>query len=63
MTNTRPCGTCRHMDGRTRPDGTAYCWQRYCWVIPDKVIADCTTAERADGGPPPGQIRFEGERP
>lgn len=60
--NTRPCGTCRHLDARLNGRGMAYCWRLYAWQKPAGVVADCTTAERADGKAPPGQIRFEGER-
>ena len=60
--NNRPCGTCRHLDTRILPSGAAYCWARYVWVMPDKIVSDCTQAERANGNPPPGQIHFEGER-
>lgn len=62
MANARPCGTCRHLDGRLTGTGAAYCWQFYAWRMPDQVVTDCDKAERADGKAPPGRISFEGER-
>ena len=61
MTNTRACGTCRHLDGRETRRG-AYCWETYTWRQPAEVVPDCEHAARADGKPPPGQIQFRGER-
>lgn len=60
--NTRPCALCRHLDGRVRPSGDAWCWARYIWVQADGTVADCPKAERANGHAPPGQIRFPGEQ-
>lgn len=60
--NSRPCGTCRHVDERELASGAVYCWRWYRWTYPEAVVEDCTTAERADGGEPPGRIHFEGER-
>lgn len=61
MTNTRACGTCRHLDHRLLPNGTAWCWQYYYGRRPDEVAPDCTDAERANGQAPPGQLRYQGE--
>ena len=60
--NTRPCALCRHLDGRTLPTGVAYCWARYVWVDAKGTVPECEKVERADGKPPPGQIRFAGEQ-
>lgn len=59
--NTRPCGTCRHMDTRELQSGASFCWQRYIWVRGEKTIA-CDVSERADGQAPPGRIFYTGER-
>ena len=59
--NTRPCGSCRHLDSRNK-EGVQFCWRYYVWRDPDKVVPDCTSAERANGEEPPGRIHFGGER-
>lgn len=61
IANSRPCGACRNLDARLNGRGAAYCWRWFRWQRPADVVVDCTTAERADGQPPPGQIRYEGE--
>lgn len=60
--NDRPCGLCRHIDDRVLASGLAYCWRRYFWVDPDKVVETCADVERADGSEPPGRLHFEGPR-
>ena len=60
--NSRPCGTCLHLDARVSPRGQAYCWFHMVWRLPMGVVEQCKTAERADGGEPPGRIHFEGEQ-
>jgi len=60
--NTRPCGSCRHLDGRALPSGAQFCWQRYGWQRAADVVASCPYAERANGQPPPSRIWFTGER-
>lgn len=61
MANQRPCGACKHLDGRVTPQGNAYCWWTYRWRKPGETVADCSHAARPDGNAPPGQILFEGE--
>ena len=61
--NKRSCAACRHLDPRIRRDrGDAYCWRFWRWVQADGTVPDCTGTERANGEPPPGQIRYAGER-
>lgn len=62
MVNTKPCGTCKHLDARRGATGGNYCWERYEWHDGDEVVAACGTYGRADGKPPPGRITFRGER-
>lgn len=59
--NTRPCALCRNLDSRTTPRGVAYCWAKYVWVDAQGTVQDCELVERADGKPPPGQVRYAGE--
>jgi hypothetical protein len=59
--NSRPCGSCLHLDSRQKPDGMAWCWAFYMWQSPADVVADCTESKRANGQPPPFQIRYPGE--
>lgn len=59
--NTRPCGTCLHLDARGLSSGVHYCWEWYVWRKPDEVVPDCSKANRATGAEPPGRIHFTGE--
>lgn len=63
--NTRPCGTCRHLDPepmRTNEATHHYCWAFYVWRTPGETVVDCDKATRANGEEPPAKIHFAGRR-